>query len=318
MHKHSAHGDVVAAAVYSGSAAARSSIASSWHRSLVKFGLDPTVNRRISRVDAKRLNDRQEKMDALLHVAGTEIDRLYRLVGDAGCGLYLTDSGGIVLDQRCKDGDADQFRAMGLEPGAICSEAAEGTNGMGTCIAEERPVVIQREDHFMARSTAFTCIAAPVFGAEGELIASLDISTARADQNRSANLLMADALLQSTRRIEASFFRFAHPKTRVVVADLEGWDGAALFAIDADDIVVGATRAARIAFGLQAGGAFQPRPAGDILGHSHAARDISAVQKSAIMRALTRSSGNVSAAARQLGMGRTTLYRHMKHLGIEK
>ncbi|HHY02853.1 MAG TPA: helix-turn-helix domain-containing protein, partial [Paracoccus sp.] len=37
----------------------------------------------------------------------------------------------------------------------------------------------------------------------------------------------------------------------------------------------------------------------------------------AVVRALTRSGGNVTAAARALGVGRATLYRRMRRLGIE-
>ncbi|MEM6664536.1 MAG: GAF domain-containing protein [Pseudomonadota bacterium] len=317
MRHQLAHSEIVQSAVYSGSAAARSAIASSWHRSLVRFGLDPTNTQKINHVGAASLSASRDQLDALLNAASSELDRLFRLVGDAGCGLYLTDRSGIVLDHRCKDADAEQFRQLGLEPGANCSEAAEGTNGMGTCLAEERPVIVHRDEHFRAHHTAFTCIAAPVFGADGEVLAALDISTARADQTRSTNLLMADALLQCTRRIEGAFFRLAHPDARIVVADLDGSQGAALLAVDADDIVVGATRAARVAFGFATGTAFQPKPATDLLGQRHVARDIAAIQRSAIRRALTRSAGNVSAAARQLGMGRTTLYRHMRELGIE-
>ncbi|MDN3718375.1 helix-turn-helix domain-containing protein [Roseibium salinum] len=35
-----------------------------------------------------------------------------------------------------------------------------------------------------------------------------------------------------------------------------------------------------------------------------------------MIRALTRAGGNVSEAARALGVGRATLYRRMKRLGI--
>ena len=35
-----------------------------------------------------------------------------------------------------------------------------------------------------------------------------------------------------------------------------------------------------------------------------------------MIRALTRAGGNVSQAARELGVGRATLYRRMKRLGI--
>jgi len=107
------HGDAAAAAVYSGFAAARSSIASSWHRSLVKYGLDPSAERTISRVETPDLSDRQGEMYAFLNVASDELDRLFSLIGESGCGLYLTDSSGVVLDHRCKDGLHRTWQPMG-------------------------------------------------------------------------------------------------------------------------------------------------------------------------------------------------------------
>lgn len=311
------HTDFVSTAVYSPSAAAQSWVASSWRRSLLNYELDPSNQKKIERVENNVLAQSLERLGALIHSASYEMDRLFGLVGDSGCGLYLTDRDGIVLDHRCKDGDMRQFGEVGLGPGANCSEAAEGTNGMGTCLAEERTVIIHRDEHFHARNTSFTCIAAPVFGADGEILAALDISTARDDQTKSTNLLMANALLQSTRRIEEVSFRIAYPNTRIIALDLQSFEGAALMAVDADDLVVGATRAVRLAFGLPIKTTLEPKPAADFLEQEYSARDISAVQKSAILRALSRSSGNMSAAARQLGIGRTTLYRRMKALGLQ-
>lgn len=311
------HIDVVTVTAQSSSAVARSHIAASWRRSLVNYGLDPGDRAAIARLDAASLRRRQDQIGAFRAVAETELDRLFQLIGNSGSGLLLTDRDGVILDHRCKMADDDALSDIGLLPGAILNEKSEGTNGMGTCIAEERPVIVHREDHFMARSTAFTCIAVPVFGARGELIAVLDVSSACEDNSRSSSILLADVLMRSSRRIEATYFRDRYPGARIVMAETTRMDGSALLAVDADDLVVGATRAARQVFELGLDGDFDPRPASDLLGQELNARNIDDVQKSAILRAIARSSGNMSAAARQLGIGRSTLYRRMKQLGIE-
>jgi transcriptional regulator of acetoin/glycerol metabolism len=53
----------------------------------------------------------------------------------------------------------------------------------------------------------------------------------------------------------------------------------------------------------------------DVLGEG--ALGLTGAERSVIVRALTRNGGNASAAARELGIGRATLYRRMKALGIE-
>src|SRR5207244_13051980 len=66
----------------------------------------------------------------------------------------------------------------GLLAGVIACDPAMRTNGMGTCLIAERPVMIHRTDHFLAQNTQLTCSAAPIFNMRGELLAALDISGA--------------------------------------------------------------------------------------------------------------------------------------------
>ncbi len=41
-------------------------------------------------------------------------------------------------------------------------------------LAEQRPVVVWRDQHFRSTNTGLTCMGAPIFGAEGEL-AGIDV-----------------------------------------------------------------------------------------------------------------------------------------------
>ncbi len=53
-------------------------------------------------------------------------------------------------------------RSAGLRVGADWSEREEGTNGIGTCIAENRPVIVYREEHFRACHIGLSCSGAPI------------------------------------------------------------------------------------------------------------------------------------------------------------
>src|SRR5690606_14011950 len=64
----------------------------------------------------------------------------------------------------------------GLMPGAVWSERFQGTNGMGTCLAEQRPMMIHQDDHFLFHNTGLTCAAAPIFDWRGQILAVLDAS----------------------------------------------------------------------------------------------------------------------------------------------
>jgi transcriptional regulator of acetoin/glycerol metabolism len=310
------HADKVISASQSGSAPARSQIAASWRRSITVHGLNPSQSEAKDRIDEAALRQRRLGLEQLLRVAAPKLDQLFGLVGQSGCAVLLCDLEGVVLDQRCCDADRDVFRSWGLSEGMNWSEAAEGTNGIGTCLAESRSVIIHREDHFLARNTGMSCIDAPIYGPDARLCGALDVSSARSDQTEAFNRLIAAMVAQTARQIEADSFCAAYPGMRILQADADDTDAATLLAIDADDIVVGATRGARKAFGMAATGPIIPIPASDIFGRGDGLRGFEKAERAAVIRALTRVGGNVSKAARSLGVGRATLYRRIKRLGI--
>ncbi|WP_300518851.1 helix-turn-helix domain-containing protein [Aliiroseovarius sp.] len=316
MPRTSAHIEKVMEVTSSPSAAARSRLAASWRRSVDKHGLDPAHNRGPERVEGSHLRDRLEQFDKFMTVASPRLDRLFGLVGQSGCAVLLTDNDGVILDQRFSEADAPVFAAWGLSVGADWSEAREGTNGIGTCLAEQRRVIIHRDEHFLARNTAMSCIDAPIFGAEGQILAALDVSSARADQTEGFNRLIGAQVAQTARAIEEANFRASFAGARIVVAESEDAEAATLLAVDDHDLVIGATREARRAFGLNMQGALTPRPAADILGREDGPTGFEKAERAAVIRALARAEGNVSQAARALGIGRATLYRRMKRLGL--
>ncbi|GAB2185599.1 GAF domain-containing protein [Roseibium sp. LAB1] len=311
------HVETVLRTVQSGSAPALSRIAASWRRSIDKHGLDPAAHKPPQRMGDDQLCRRREETGAFLKIAAPKLDQLFGLVGQSGCTVLLTDAEGVVLDQRCMTADADIFQDWGLSQGTDWSEAAVGTNGIGTCLAEERNLIVHRQEHFLARNVGMSCMDAPIYGPDGRLAGALDVSSARSDQTETFNRLIAAMVSQTARQIEIETFRAAFPSARIIVADGETTDTAMLLAVDADDIVLGATRAARKAFGLGATGPLKPLPASDLLGREDGPSGFEKAERAAVIRALTRAGGNVSEAARALGIGRATLYRRMKRLGID-
>ncbi|WP_068118509.1 GAF domain-containing protein [Tropicimonas marinistellae] len=317
MTRYTGHVEKVLETAQSSSAAARSRLAASWRRSAQKHGLDPAETRLPERVDGGNLRQRRESLETFLTIAAPRLDQLFTLVGQSGCAVLLTDTDGVILDQRIADSDAKTFESWGLVAGSDWSEAREGTNGIGTCLTEQRRLIIHRDEHFYARNTAMSCIDAPIFGSNGEIVAALDISSARADQTEGFNRLIGAQVTQTARAIEEANFRAAFPEARIVVADCDDTESATLLAIDTHDLVIGATREARRVFDLGTG-PLAPRPAVDILGRDDGPTGFEKAEKAAVVRALTRAGGNVSQAARQLGIARATLYRRMKRLGLDE
>jgi transcriptional regulator of acetoin/glycerol metabolism len=228
-----------------GSEAARSPLVASWSRSARLHGLDPTKRRRPERMTEAELAEARLRMEPLVRAAEPTLDRLFQAVGGVGCCVLLADREGVPLERRGSPVDDPVFADWGLWPGTRWSEAEEGTNGIGTCLVEQRTVTIHRDQHFLAQNTILSCMSAPVFDSEGRLTGVLDVSSARADLSEGFATLIAHSVTEAARRIEAEAFRLAFPKARMVL--VPGADRAlgALLAVNEDDLVVGATRGAR-------------------------------------------------------------------------
>lgn len=309
------HIDTVLDAVHSSSRAAISPLAASWCRSALHHGLDPAATGTAERLDAAAFATLREAHESLLAVAHPVLDNIYRSVGRSGCSVVLSDAQGIILAARAPDSDRDAFAAAGLTEGGLWSEGAQGTNGIGTCLYEGAPVVIYRDQHFASRNIGLSCMDAPVHDPQGRLIAALDVSSVREDHGPAMADMIAALVGEAARRIERDYFCRHYAESRIVLIADEPAIGPALVALDRDGLVVGASRSARNRLGLADGALTDPAPLDQLTGRG-GATGFADGERAVLRQALARAGGNVSAAARSLGIGRATLYRRMKRAGI--
>jgi len=305
--------------VLAGGKNANSGLAASWRRSGHLHALDPTNRAPSRRLTQAEIAAAQERLGRLLRVTQSALDRLFLAVGEVGCSVLLADRGGLVVDRRGAVADDATFDAWGLWTGAVWSENCEGTNGIGTCIFEKRPVTIDRDQHFFTRNSRLFCTTAPIFDEHGELAGALDISSCRVDLTEGFAHLIATAVADAARGIEAENFRRAFPDSRILLPPKSERAINSLLAVDRDDLVVGATRAARRALGLSPAALAHPIPVADLLGEARAASDdVVMAERAALHRALVRCKGNVSKAAKDLDISRATLHRKLKQLGLHR
>ncbi|HEV7322339.1 MAG TPA: helix-turn-helix domain-containing protein [Ensifer sp.] len=311
------HSELVYKVTHQPSAAASSPVAASWRRCMTLHGLVPEDRRTPLLLTDREFQLARERSAELILEAGGELDRLFATVGKAGCCLLLTDDKGVALERRGAVGDDADFRGVGLWSGTVWSEASVGTNGIGTAIADERAVVIQRDQHFLSSNIGLSCTTAPIRDHCGRLAAALDISTCRDDASEMTISLLSQAVRDAAARIEAGLFRRAFAGARIVLVPVDR-AGPALLAVDRDDLVLGATRAARLWLDLDDKRIAAGVPASDLLREEMAsdASELPDAERAALRRVLSRVNGNVSLAAEQLGISRATLYRKMKRLQV--
>ena len=234
-------------------------VSSSWQRSAKKHGLDPLDSQAPRILTFAELKHFREPLDKLIFTAQQEMDELYEVVREAGYTVLLCDSLGVAVAHRGENALASQFQYWGTWLGGVWSEEVEGTNGIGTVIAEERPVTIHRSQHFRSRHINLSCSGAPVFGVDGRLIAVLDVSAIDPELSERAHALTGALTVRSARAIEERFFREQFRREWIVaVAPPEGGAPGMLLAVAGNQRIIGANRAARTSLmlddrGLQAG-----------------------------------------------------------------
>ncbi|HEX7888136.1 MAG TPA: sigma-54-dependent Fis family transcriptional regulator [Ramlibacter sp.] len=186
-------------------------VAQSWARCVREHGLDPSQARRppvLSRVD---LPTRLRRMASVIDCARYEMTTLYQQLGDPGLAVVLTDTDGVILHMVTSQEFERLAQPMGLELGAVWSEAEVGTNGMGTCVVEAGPVVVQQADHFLSQYTGLTCTAVPVHDPAGEMTAVLDVSSRSVQPQNHLLVLLAMTARMIENRLIDTRFRDAHP-----------------------------------------------------------------------------------------------------------
>jgi transcriptional regulator of acetoin/glycerol metabolism len=318
MLEENQHADRVYALANEKSGAASSPIAASWRRCLTRHGLAPEVAHPPVRLMEGEFQEALSRSGHVVEEASPELDWLFGMVGRAGCCLVFTDSDGVVLDRRGVASEDKEFKDLGLWMGALWSEASVGTNGIGTALAEGRMVTVFRDQHFLSANIGLSCASAPVRDHKGQIVAAIDISTARRDATEMVMPMLAQAARDSAARIEINLFRRAYKDARIVLVQSSSHGASALLAVDRDDMVLGATRAARLALKLDDHMIESGIPAADLLNEHLDAegRDLLEAERAALRRALSRNNNNVSLTAQMLGISRATLHRKINRLAL--
>jgi AraC-like DNA-binding protein len=226
-------------------------ISNSWHRCMADYHVDPKDQSAPNVVTQSELKASEEPVAEIVVQAREEIDRLYAIVRQQGYVVLLCNNQGIAIHHRGDESRADDFKRWGIWLGGVWSEQTEGTNGIGTCITEQRPLLVHCGQHYRSRHSKLTCAGAPIFDALGKLAGVLDVSAVATEGPDRPQQLALAATVASARAVEERLFR-EHFRHDWIVAALPSSDAAPamLLALDDDQRIRGADRVARAAFAL--------------------------------------------------------------------
>jgi AraC-like DNA-binding protein/PAS domain-containing protein len=222
----------------------------SWRRCLLDYRVDARNFAAPHIITQNELKVFREPLENMLVQAQEEIDRLYAVLRQHAYVVLLCNRQGVAIHHRGDEANACNFKYWGIWVGGVWSEETEGTNGIGTCIAEQRPVLVHGDQHFRSRHTRLSCAGAPVFDPHGELVAVLDVSRVASGEDQGSLPLVLDAVTVAARAIEERLFReyFRHAWT--IAALPRDNEPALLLAVDEHQWMLGADRVARDILGL--------------------------------------------------------------------
>src|SRR3954467_6208021 len=154
----------------------RPMIVESWRRVLAT-GLDPTDLLPAIEADPYEMRERwlEHPLGLLRHVL---IEPLQMLAEESNSIVQVTDPSGLTLFLGGPDGLKELAAEMNLVEGARCSETVNGTNGVGTALAENHPVQVFGFEHFSHHHREWVCSGAPIHDpVSGRLVGVIDLTS---------------------------------------------------------------------------------------------------------------------------------------------
>lgn len=229
----------------------KTAIEASWRRCAEHYGLRPDDDKSPPVLTHPELREREDRLSDLIEIADFEMQTLYQQVAGSKYAVVLTDHEGVILRCLSESGFERAARESGLRAGGLWNEPEQGTNGMGTCLVEERPVVIHHAEHFLSRNTGLTCAAVPIRSPDGTLLGVLDASS---DSQYAQQHTMA-LVDMSAQIIENRLFLKAHEEDFVLRfhsrAEYVATSGEGMIAIRGDGQILNANRSALLQLGVQ-------------------------------------------------------------------
>ena len=188
-------------------------ITRSWRRCVDLHQLDPGMRQAPCVIEHPRLKEHRAPLEHVIEVARWQMNSLHQQLGREGHVVLLTDARGVVIDSVYNDAERAAFQQAGLWLGAVWREECEGTNGVGMCLVERQQVTIHRAEHFRGRHAGLTCTASPIFDGTGNVLAVLNVSSARISETPRARFHAMALTSLSAKLIESCYFLQQDPRS---------------------------------------------------------------------------------------------------------
>lgn len=115
--------------------------------------------------------------DLMIKAFRKHVKKIYDVVKTSGYYLFLSDKDGWLLDIII---DQDLINSFEYDPtlvvGASRNERDAGTNAIGTCLIEGKPLSLWGEEHYNYMHKKYSCAGSPIRNKKGDIIGAISIT----------------------------------------------------------------------------------------------------------------------------------------------
>ena len=152
----------------------RPEIADGW-RKCKAAGVDPNGGRGHA-VDPSLQQSIFSENKTLIDTARPVMQSVFEIVERTHFQLVLTDSVGYILESIGDRESISRTVELNFVPGALWSNLAVGTNAISVALDCDTPIQMRGAEHFCRTHHVWTCSAAPIHGANGDIIGCINLS----------------------------------------------------------------------------------------------------------------------------------------------
>jgi transcriptional regulator of acetoin/glycerol metabolism len=146
------------------------------HERSETFGLSATIQPEYDILSAAGLALKREQNQVLCAHAMPVMETLHEQIINTQSMIVLTNAEGLILHSVGDDDFLHRAEKVALRPGANWAEDRQGTNAIGTSLAEGCAMVVHGDQHYLAANRFLTCSSVPILDPYGDLIGALDVT----------------------------------------------------------------------------------------------------------------------------------------------
>jgi transcriptional regulator of acetoin/glycerol metabolism len=178
------------------------------HERSLRFGLSASMRPDYDLLCITDLALKRDQNRALYTHALPVMEALYGQIVNTHSMVALTDAQGLILHSLGDDDFLERADKVALRPGAIWSEQRQGTNAIGTAIAECEPTTVLGDQHYLRANQFLACSSVPILDPFGQLMGVLDVTGDCRSHHRHTMALAK----MSAQMIENHLFTSAFPE----------------------------------------------------------------------------------------------------------